>query len=66
MVFTPFVCSSAVQNLNDHYHYPEYGPYYIAHGYKWLSSLKRCIFTLIPALGKNFNLFKLTLAIIAV
>lgn len=34
--------------------------------YKRLSSLKRCISTLIPALGKNFNLFKLTLAIIAV
>lgn len=35
-------------------------------GYKGLSSLKRCMFTLIPALGKSSNLFKLILAIIAV
>lgn len=34
--------------------------------YKGLCSLKRCIFTLIPALGKSFCLFKLIMAIIAV
>lgn len=34
--------------------------------YKGLSSLKRSIFTLIPALGKSSRLFKLNMAIIAV